>query len=931
MKDSILEIFRAEQYVTCRTDINRENRMAIHLFSMVGLPMSFVNFFAQYAVSGLGTAAFHSLWMAGYFVALILFDRFILPESYPRSTQLIYALELPVMVLAIMLGTVWDTDHQATTVMMFIMALPTFILDRPQRSLLVTAVWAVAFTVACAAFKEQELVLIDSIHIAEFFVASCGVTMVIVRIRLDSLKNLEGARYSLNHDRQTGCLSRYALERNQESYFGKPIIVLMADLDQFTLYNDFYGHRVGDAISLHFARTLMESFGSDYSYRYGGDEMLCVMTDSSEEACLAKFAECREHLRNFSYEEVHLSLSCAFGYVTGTAKSAKDFREMIQLADIYTHRAKANGSNGTYGSAFDQEHLREGLVQTNMSGHAHSHEINQLTGLPVMSYFVARADELLSHLANIDREPTMGYFKLMNMRDFNGIYGYAQGDALIKDTAGFLRDAFPHRHICSITAGQFGLLCYKSEIEEGMASIAEALKNYKPGYNVEFKAGFCTYTGREKAISLMDKARIAHKSISGRKDTSYCFYTDKLDEEIHFNQYVTNNVDTAIENGYLQVYYQPIVRSVTGHVCNEEALSRWIDPTYGYLMPFKFIPALEESGLMYKVNLNVVRQVLEDFKRRQVLGVPIVPVSVNLSRRDFEQCDMVEAVTKLVDESGFPRSLIKIEITESAFIANQELLLKEVERFRSRGFEVWMDDFGSEYSTLNLLQELDFDLIKIDMQFMKNLTPGSKNYIIVDNIIDMARRMGITTLIEGVETKEQYMLMRTMGCEKIQGFLFNKPNSTEYIVNRSLRKTGLTFEEPAAVPYYEAVGRVDLDAPMTLSDSHSEVRFSDTVPAGIVEWRDGRMRTLRGNKSFISILEAARVLAPPVPEDSHRQFIDPLPSSLDSAARKCEKVSGWVRFDRQTGGGDTASVFLKRVLSYSYKGRTAMMMVVLRN
>jgi len=173
--------------------------------------------------------------------------------------------------------------------------------------------------------------------------------------------------------------------------------------------------------------------------------------------------------------------------------------------------------------------------------------------------------------------------------------------------------------------------------------------------------------------------------------------------------------------------------------------------------------------------------------------------------------------------------------------------------------------------------------------------------------------------------------MRTLGCEKIQGFLFNKPNSTEYIVNRSLRKTGLTFEEPSAVPYYEAVGRVDLDAPMTLSDSHSEVHLSNTVPTGIVEWRNGKMTTLRGNESFISILDAARVLTPPVPNDSHRQFIDPLPASIAAAAKKCEKSGNWIRFDRQTGGGETAAVFLKRVSSYSYKGGTAMMMVILRN
>ena len=199
---------------------------------------------------------------------------------------------------------------------------------------------------------------------------------------------------------------------------------------------------------------------------------------------------------------------------------------------------------------------------------------------------------------------------------------------------------------------------------------------------------------------------------------------------------------------------------------------------------------------MYKLNLAVVERVLKDRRRREEMGIPVVPVSVNLSRNDFLQCDMVKEIADRVAKAGYTPDVLRIEITESAFVANQELLGKEVKRFRELGFRVWMDDFGSEYSTLNLLQNLDFNLVKIDMHFMNNMAVGEKNHIIVSNAIRMIRELGSGTLMEGVETKEQEKLLQNMGCGRLQGYLFNKPRPFDKIAEEANSGEGLVYEMP---------------------------------------------------------------------------------------------------------------------------------------
>lgn len=914
-----------------KEEINKENRIAIRMLAFYGVPLSAVITISHLIFLGMGAAVWFSIFMMMYYAAFLLFEHFLLPEDYPYSTTLLYLMETPVMLMAVLLGTVLDPHRAAVTVLLFLIALPAFIMDRPDRLLIFTGLWAVLFLVMCFICKDPSVRILDALHIFEFFVTSVALVNVILRVRLESLRHLIQGEYHLEHERQTDCLNRYALASRAISYVDQEVVVLLADMDRFTLYNDFYGHEAGQKIIDYFAAALTNHFGRDNIYHYNGDEFLCVLKGQQEEDYSRKIALCREELDNFILEEKKLPLTCAFGYVTGRPADVKEFHEMIQLADIYAHKAKTRGLGGYLGDVFSQEHLRSGIVESNLMTHAKSYEINQLTGLPGMSYFVSRSDALLNNVAEKSRNPVVGYFKLVNMRDYNDAFGYGQGDELIVETSHLLLKYFSDRYICHITAAKFGILCYEEEISDALRNINESLRDYKEGFPVRGQAGFARFTGSESVISLMDQAKIAQETLPRGGELAYCFYDQVLDTELHFRQYIISHVDEAIRSGWLQVYYQPIVRSVTGHVCNEEALSRWIDPQYGFLSPGRFIPTLEENGLMYKVNLHVVRQVLNDFERRKENGVPLVPVSVNLSRKDFEKCDMVQEIADLVDASGYSRDMIKIEITESAFIKNQELLRREVERFRTAGFDVWMDDFGSEYSTLNLLQDLDFDLIKIDMQFMENFSITSKNYIIISDIIHMARRMGITTLIEGVETRDQFRLLQSMGCEKIQGFLFNKPNPFEYILERVRTRTGLHFEDPKVGPYYAAIGGIDLNEPLSYGKMQSESGMEKEMAAGVLELSQQAILCLRSTDRFVKILEEEGAIDREGALSQISIKAEKLPEAFLSAAVRSVESSGWINFNCKLGAEGDMSVYMCKVANVTGGDEVAILTVLLES
>ena len=258
------------------------------------------------------------------------------------------------------------------------------------------------------------------------------------------------------------------------------------------------------------------------------------------------------------------------------------------------------------------------------------------------------------------------------------------------------------------------------------------------------------------------------------------------------------------------------------------------------------------GGLIYKLDLYVLERVLEKIRTQQEAGLTIVPHSINLSRSDFEACDIVEEIRKRVDASGVRRDMISIEITESVIGSDFDFMKEQVGRFRELGFPVWMDDFGSGYSSLDVLQSIKFDLIKFDMSFMRKLDEGDSGKIILTELMKMATSLGVDTVCEGVETETQVRFLQEIGCSKLQGYFFCKPIPYEEIVERYRKGIQIGFENPEASAYYEMVGRINLyDLGVIASEDDSTFRNAfNTLPMGIIEIRRDEARFARSNPSY---------------------------------------------------------------------------------
>ena len=238
-------------------------------------------------------------------------------------------------------------------------------------------------------------------------------------------------------------------------------------------------------------------------------------------------------------------------------------------------------------------------------------------------------------------------------------------------------------------------------------------------------------------------------------------------------RYIVSHLDTALEQGWIKLYLQPLVRTITDSYSGAEALARWADPTLGMIMPDMFVPVLEREGLIWKVDCFMVTETMRLQKERIDAGLPVGRISVNLSRQDFETVDVAAFVQRQIDRFGIRKDLIAIELTESLLVQNKERMVRIVKELRSDGFQVWMDDFGSGYSSLIFLNDYTLDLIKLDMGFLRSFTHTSRT--IMRSAVDMAKKLGIRTLAEGVETEEQVRFLKEIGCDMMQGFYYTKP------------------------------------------------------------------------------------------------------------------------------------------------------------
>ena len=555
-----------------------------------------------------------------------------------------------------------------------------------------------------------------------------------------------------------------------------------------------------------------------------------------------------------------------------------------------------------------------------------------LTGIPNMTHFFEIAQEVRAQYHDLDEICYIGFANLNGMKFFNKKHGFSEGNNLLRTFANILVGHFGSERCCRIGQDNFAFIASKNDIEENINLIFEEMAAIRYGESISVRVGLYVDDNRDVDTSLVcDRARYACNTLRNNTRSDFVYYDESMMEYEQNRQYILDNLDRALEERWILAYYQPIVRTANGKVCDEEALARWVDPVKGMLSPAEFIPALEDSKLIYKLDLYMVDRILERMKIQMESDLYPSHISVNLSRTDFDACDIVDEICTRVDAAGISRDMLTIEITESVIGKDFEFMKTQVERFQSLGFQVWMDDFGSGYSSLDTLQNIHFDVIKLDMRFMKQFDSNQNSRVIITELIKMALGLEIETVMEGVERKEQVDFLKEIGCTKIQGYYYCRPVPYKEVVRRNKEGIQIGFENPEETEYYTTIGRINLyDISVVASDETEQFnQIFNTLPMAIVEAGEESFKIVRCNTSYSEFLSNAFgdiSLDDPVVYD---QFEGGKGSAFAQGILQCSRSGNKIFIDEKLSEDATVHAFIRKLATNPVTHVTACAVVVL--
>ncbi len=473
-----------------------------------------------------------------------------------------------------------------------------------------------------------------------------------------------------------------------------------------------------------------------------------------------------------------------------------------------------------------------------------------VTGLPSRRKFCKDVAEILAKNGSF----AVFYFDLVKFKVLNDLFGYAEGDRVLRHIAGRLQamEQDGVLYACRASADRFVMLAtlVHHEPEWIVEKLAEEIADYRIPFDMEWHVGIYLTEGgtNENVNSMIDKAILAQGTVKGRYGQRSCYYTEELREAILTEYDIESSMHIALEEGEFINYYQPQYNHSTGQLIGAEALVRWKHPEKGLIPPGVFIPIFEKTGFITQMDFYVFESVCRFLARSAKLGYAIVPVSVNFSKNDVYLPDFVDRLETIRKKYNVSSQDLRIEITESVFKGNHKVVNGILHQLHQWGYIVEMDDFGSGYSSLNMLKELDIDIIKLDMLFLEDNSENSKGGIIVSSVVNMAKWLHMPVIAEGVETVEQAEFLRSIGCEYMQGYLFSKPlpqEEYEKLVNNNTAGK--------IVPQLTLTGNID-NCSFWAPDSQDTLLFNQFV-GGAAIFRYNRMENtvevIRVNRKYL--------------------------------------------------------------------------------
>ncbi len=421
-------------------------------------------------------------------------------------------------------------------------------------------------------------------------------------------------------------------------------------------------------------------------------------------------------------------------------------------------------------------------------------ELDELTGLYTKDFFFEYGHEFDKHRTETVMDAIVINFNRFHI--INELHGRAYGDNVLRAIASevFQLAEGVGGIACRYDADTFYIyLVHAEKYTKLLDRIKTNLTEYLSETEIQLRMG--VFQDIYRSVSLeqrFDRALQACNSLRGQYGTNVAVYDKEMREREVFVARLLSDFDNALLSGQFHVFYQPKynIKGQFPVLSSMEALVSWQHPEFGRVSPSDFIPLFEKNGLVQKLDRYVWKTAAEQIKKwRDELGITM-PVSVNVSRVDIYDSKLFDFLTKLTTENEINPKDYLLEITESAYTDNSEQIVSVVNKLREAGFRVEMDDFGSGYSSLNMLTTLPIDALKLDMAFVRNIAGGSKEMRMVELVLDIARYLEVPVVAEGVETKEQFELLKKAGCDVIQGFYFSRaipPEAVSRLMKQGVR------------------------------------------------------------------------------------------------------------------------------------------------
>jgi C_GCAxxG_C_C family probable redox protein len=385
-------------------------------------------------------------------------------------------------------------------------------------------------------------------------------------------------------------------------------------------------------------------------------------------------------------------------------------------------------------------------------------------------------------------------FDIKRFKIINDIYGESFGDEVLYHVNEKLNELCGENQIfLNVRSDVFMVVTEyddDNEVIEFVERIEREIGSFKA---VKLQYVFGVYYVEDKNMEIRqmeDRAAMARKAAKANVISNITVYQQQFKDILYTRKFIEENMQTAVEEKQFKMFIQPKYNIFTGKIVGAEALVRWFNPERGKIYPSDFIPVMEENGFIINVDYYIWKEACGLIKKCVENGIEDCPISVNVSRHHLKDTRFIDEISKYIDESNISKPLIQLEITETV---NDELISQMATRLKDEGFTLLMDDFGSGYSSLNVLLETPFDIIKLDKKFMDNMMDSEKGKTILEHVVAMADDMGLGIVAEGVETEEQVELLKKIGCGDVQGFYFSKPMPQEKFFNMLKNERGIAL------------------------------------------------------------------------------------------------------------------------------------------